>query len=488
MNTFIRRATAVALALMMVFTFIPLLGGYQAFAGGGYNISGILKGGDASGNVTAGQEVYVLESDLDDKLSTSSRTMIENGKLEVYFDLEKGTDVKKEIALYDSSAKKYYYTTTSADAGKTITFYTGTLVDDTGYNNNTESLTIVAAPSTDPLEIATYLMRSSVPEPDGSFTLTGNSPESPFQDLQIETAEGKFVDLITSEVSGKNKFSYRFDVSKYDPGVYYMTGNLKNGKKVNLSIYAPSEKAFYDTYFRVGIYEAPQIAKNTNFFSTGSNYICFRPYFTVNPAYGAVYIQLYDTKTKEWGDIYGPFGSYEILRTDYFKGNKNDGGTKIKANRTYKVVALYGKEVTSRSGSKLVSSYINGPFSNEVTVKTGKGSKPAVKSVSAKVTKVKKIKLIQKAHWDVYGKWVPYKESYTWTTTYKVTVKLKKKPGTKGICIGDKRIKGNKKTYTATFTDSGKLKGKKITVGICTYNDTTLGAYSPTFKKKIKIR
>ena len=194
-----------------------------------------------------------------------------------------------------------------------------------------------------------------------------------------------------------------------------------------------------------------------------------------------------DTKTGEWGDIYGPFGSYEILKTEYFKGNKGSG-TKLKANREYKVVALYGKEAKAKSGSGYITTYINGPDSNAVTVKTGKSTKPAVKSITAKVTKVKKTKLIQHAHWDVYGKWVPYKESYVWTTTYKVTVKLKKKPGTKGICIGDKKIKGNKLTYTATFTDSGKLKGKKITVGVCSYNDNTLGAYSPTYKKKVKVK
>ena len=57
MRLFLRRAASVLLALMMVFTFIPILGGYHAFAGGGYDISGILKGGDTSGNVQVGQTV-----------------------------------------------------------------------------------------------------------------------------------------------------------------------------------------------------------------------------------------------------------------------------------------------------------------------------------------------------------------------------------------------------------------------------------------------
>ena len=88
----------------------------------------------------------------------------------------------------------------------------------------------------------------------------------------------------------------------------------------------------------------------------------------------------------------------------------------------------------------------------------------------------------------MYGKWVPYSEDYTWTTKYKVTVKLKKKPGTTGIMIGDKKIKGNKKTYSATFEDSGKLKGKKITIGVCTYNDAKVGGYGKVYKKKVKVR
>lgn len=428
-----------------------------------------------------------MESDLDARFGSSVKAMIDNHQLRVYFKVgDYGSDKEVE-ATYDSSGKKFYYLTKVTDAGKPIAFYTATLVDDTAYNNNTSSLNIVAGSSA-PGAAQTYLMRSSVPNEDGSFTLTGNSPFSTFSRLEVETADGKVFDIITSNVSGKNSFSFLFDVSSYGPGYYYMYGVLSNGSRICLSIYSPSDKEFYDTYFRAGIYEAPTIQKSSDFFSTGSNYVCFRPFFTVNPDYGAIYIWMYDTKTGEWGDVYGPFGSYEILRTKYFVGNGGAGSVKIQPDRTYKVVALYGKAVSWRNGSSLASTYINGPNSNEVTLKTGKGTKPAVKSVKAKVTKVKKVKLVQHAHWDIYGKWVPYKESYTWTTTYKVTVTLKKKPGTVGICIGDRKVKGNKKKYSATFTDSGKLKGKKITFGICSYNDAKLGSYSPAVKKKVKIQ
>lgn len=57
MTSVLRRVTIVTIALMMVFTFLPQLGGYRSFAGGGFDLSGILKGGDPSGNVTAGDAV-----------------------------------------------------------------------------------------------------------------------------------------------------------------------------------------------------------------------------------------------------------------------------------------------------------------------------------------------------------------------------------------------------------------------------------------------
>jgi hypothetical protein len=130
------------------------------------------------------------------------------------------------------------------------------------------------------------------------------------------------------------------------------------------------------------------------------------------------------------------------LRTDYFTGDENKPGIKIQPNRTYKARAFYGKTV-KYNGSAF---NLKGPYSDEVTFKTGKNAAPAVKSITVKAVSQKKTKLITKAHWDVYGKWSPYKESYIWTTTYKVTVKLEKKPGAAGNMIGDKMVKGHKKT------------------------------------------
>ena len=176
--------------------------------------------------------------------------------------------------------------------------------------------------------------------------------------------------------------------------------------------------------------------------------------------------------------------SYLVAHVLKIKGNSKSGGTKLAANRQYKIRVFYAKDAYYAGKNYPLI----GPYSNIVTLKTGKSTKPSIKSVTVKATKVKKVKLIQHAHWDISGKWIPYKESYTYTTTYKVTVKLKKKPGTAGICIGTKKCKGNKTKYTATFTDTGKLKGKKVKVQICTYNDASTGAYGPAVSKKVKMK
>jgi len=469
MRKAIKRVLEVLLVFMMMFLLTPAIGGMNAFAGGDVDLDGLLKGGDSSGKVEAGTTVYVLSSALNEKYGGESiYTKWKNKEVSLTFRLEKGTTATDVVAKYKDG--KFYYVTKRADDGKKITFFTGSK-SNSHYNNNTNSLTVYQK----------YLYRDSVPASNGSFTLTGYSSGAAFDRLNIYDADGKFQKAITS-IGGSKSFSFKFKVADYKPGYYNMVGVLKDGSKVDLSIKA-SDGEYYKTYFQSPITKKPKIKYNKNYFSTGYNYICFRPYFSVDPDYDGIYLQLYDTKTKKWGDIYGPFGSYEILRTDYFTGNKGNG-TKIKANRKYKARVMYGKNATYNGYTMLMT----GPYSNTVTVRTGKSTKPAVKSISIKVVSTKKIKLITHAHWDVYGKWVPYSEDYTWTTKYKVTVKLKKKPGTTGIMIGDKKIKGNKKTYSATFEDSGKLKGKKITIGVCTYNDAKVGGYGKVYKKKVKVR
>ena len=185
-----------------------------------------------------------------------------------------------------------------------------------------------------------------------------------------------------------------------------------------------------------------------------------------------------------------PSQTWEQATTfESFGPNSAKAIKKLTANTKYKFRAVYTKKVTY--GGK--DYYMVGPFSKVITVKTGPKAKPAVSSVTTSKASVKKVwvKPILNALGlvEVPGYWV--KE-----TTYKVTVKFKKKPGVYGVWIwanGNsplfKFVKGNKKSYSATFTLTGSNIGKKIKVKVYTQGSKTYGAYSPTYtKKKVPIR
>ena len=454
-----KQGAAVLLALALILTMIPVLNsGSWSHAGGGTDINGIITGVNSDNTVDAGSTISVSMTSLDGKYGGNFSTLYAQKKVGVCWIID---GESTEGVLKDG---QFSYKVKNSDAGKMLEFMTYSVGnEDSGYNNDTTEYLILGNAITD----VSF-------DSKGVITVTGMITKS--ATLYADNGNGKIIHL---KSLSKGSFSVTEDVSDPD---YYPRGYY--------SIYAKTSGgeilAAYDKAAPFAIYEKPTIKRNGNFFTTGSNFICFSPYFTVprdshtgEYIIGKIYFQLYDTKTKKWGGVYGPYDSYEKLKTKYF-----DTNVKIKANHTYKIRVFYVKDTTY--GGKSYPFF--GPFSNEITLKTGKGTKPAVKSVKITKAKVKKVKLIQHAHWDISGKWIPYKESYTYSTTYKVTVKLKKKPGTKGLIIGNKKVKGNKKTYSATFTDSGKLKGKKITVKCCTYNDAAIGAYSPVYtKKKVKV-
>ena len=274
-----------------------------------------------------------------------------------------------------------------------------------------------------------------------------------------------------SVVNGESSFSVDLDISIYSIGYHTLGAVLSDGSIV-----------YYTKAFPRGIYdEIPTIKANSDFFTVGSNYICFRPYFTVQgdndtDPYG-LYVQLNDGSS--WGDVYGPFTSYTYLKLSYFKGS-----TKIKANTTYKLRCFYAKETTYASDNY----WIYSDFSNTVSIKTGNSKKVAIKSISAKCLKQEKKELHVSGYWDGNGNWHSGYDTTVWATTVKVTIKLKSKPNAAGIMVDNYRIKGNKKKYTLKITQSGKLKGQKTKFSICSYNSASVGALSPSVTKTVKIK
>lgn len=153
----------------------------------------------------------------------------------------------------------------------------------------------------------------------------------------------------------------------------------------------------------------------------------------------------------------------------------------LKPNKKYRTRIYYGERVSYKGKSY----FIKGPKRSTGTYKTGKKKKPAIKSVTAKATNVKYHKV---KHYGYYTGVYLYTEKY-YTYNVKVTVKLKKKPGAKGLWINGKFVKGNKKKYTATFKpypnySSKKPRGRvKYKVSVCSYQSKAYGGFSPLYQK-----
>ena len=167
----------------------------------------------------------------------------------------------------------------------------------------------------------------------------------------------------------------------------------------------------------------------------------------------------------------------------------------LKPNKKYKTRLRYGITATKvMDGS---TGLLLGPALNTGTKKTGKAKKPPIKSVKVKAINVKFHKHRVPGHYEWVGNSLIWIKAYTekyYTCKYKVIVKMKKKPGTKGIWVNGKFIKGNKKTYTVKFTPYPNYfvkkppKGlKKVTVKIRSYQSKKYYGFSPTYKKKKKV-
>ena len=311
-------------------------------------------------------------------------------------------------------------------------------------------------------------------EQNGSFTVTGHSERELFDTLFMYDGSGK--KIYESIYLGEKDFTRKFHLSGYE----YDSNSLENYPVGYYTCFATlkgsGEKVYTPSPAKIGIYDTPTLRQSSDYLISGSNFICYRAFHSVPADYDA-FIQFHDGK--KWGGYFGPFKSYEIKKISNF-----EGATKIKANTTYRARVCYAKNVQYGNDSYTIF----GPYSNTVSIKTGKAEKPKIKSVKITKAKQQKKKLKSGGYWDAGGVWHPRKYTTSWTTTYKVTVKLKKKPGTKGIYIGDKKLKGNKTSYTTTISQSGKMIGKKVKLEIYTYNDDKLGGYSPSVTKKVKIK
>ena len=234
-------------------------------------------------------------------------------------------------------------------------------------------------------------------------------------------------------------------------------------------------------------------------FDVYSNYFNYYPYGSFGNSAGTLYMEYSANGGRSWQR--SGYMKYNLITTASRQGYKIGG---LMAKTTYLTRIRYGTYATyaKDNGGDDKSYFFGGPVLNTTTIKTGSASKHKIKSVELKATKVKYHKLRWPGYYNVVGGSVFWHSSYVekfYTAKVKVTVKLKKKPGTAGVFISllgqTKWKKGNKKKYTVTFTPtynywvknphSGKY---KLQVNVYSGQNSSWGGYSPVYSKKKKVR
>ncbi len=228
-------------------------------------------------------------------------------------------------------------------------------------------------------------------------------------------------------------------------------------------------------------------------FEVYSNYLNYFPYdMAGNNAAGNLYMEYIPSGGKTWA------------RSGYMKRNsiklyiqQSYSIKGLRPNTVYHTRIRYGTYATYSTGwgGDGKSYFFGGPVRNTTMIKTGVASKPAIKSVQVKAVNIKYHKVRHPGYYNYVGGTLFWHSAYTekfYTCNVKITVKLKKKPGTKGLWINGKFVQGNKKTYTAKFTPYPNYYAKrprgryKYLVSICTGQDAKWGGYSPLYQKNKK--
>ena len=297
----------------------------------------------------------------------------------------------------------------------------------------------------------------------GNAVVSGTVTGDTFEDLYVDG------ERCYAGIDGDTTFSnVEINMKDYGFGSHtiYAVLNKRNSE---------SDYVRYNGDLVVSIYETPKIVLED--FKTGSGY------FTYNP--GSSDYDFYIEYRKKGTSAWTAAG-----HTESYKEKKVSG---LKASTNYEVRVYYGKVVFENGKDVLISGKSNGYVSNVITFKTG-AKKPAIKSI--KISKVKQKSSIYRQ--PIWGRrWIGtmlymyiagYRNVRVYTTKFKVTVNLKKKPGAAGIYLNGKKMKGNKKKYTTTMELSGKMKGKKYKFSVYSYQSSTYEGYSPVSKKKVKIR
>lgn len=193
----------------------------------------------------------------------------------------------------------------------------------------------------------------------------------------------------------------------------------------------------------------------------------------------------------------------DVIVNGPLEANTSYSAKGLKPNKTYAFLSYFAKTVTYEGQQVTIIGPLNG-YGSTLYMKTGLKKLP-IKSVKVKAVNVKRHTHI------IPGYVVNNAGKETWYTyRLKVTVKMKKKPGIKALYINGKKVKGNKKTYSVKFAKQNSIytgkwvvkpyrkyykhtiakipRGTKYIVKLYSYRDKTYKGYSPIQTRKAKVR
>lgn len=277
-----------------------------------------------------------------------------------------------------------------------------------------------------------------------------------FDSTQLSNASYK---KYVADAKSKRSFSCKIDMRKHPTGYYYVGFEVLDGQGQLVDIIYKTSPFKFDYI--------TERAGNGGTYEVYSTYMDYMRLTDPNLINYRLYMQY---KKKGKGSKWKTFGPMTYA-TQYKI-------SKLKPNKTYKVRFFYGKN----SGDGLVK----GPVSKEKKILTGKAKKPAVRSIRVKAVKLRRKRVNRYGYYT--GLYLGH--YYVYKYDLKITVKLKKKPGTKGVNINGVKKKGNRKTYTITVKNLESLKkprGKKFKVYLYSYRNGSYGGYSPLYKKSKKV-
>ena len=306
-----------------------------------------------------------------------------------------------------------------------------------------------------------------------------------FSRLCIDSYDNTIEDL---DIEGKTSvINEEFDFKQFDIGYHTFVLRFKyNGEEVDGIYYWPyRERPIYN--------ETPSIQYAD--FTTGKNYIKYYNrgnYYSEDSSIG-VTVE-YKKGSGSWKKGPGPVGAYYTKKK-----------TGLKAASTYSVRARYSTKATYAFDDKTYTFY--GPVSKTLKIKTAY-KKPKVKKI--KISKVKTICHKYRYYTGyIRQRWLVnkrtgqrirllsskriYRTVRNYYTKYKVTVLFRKKQGVAGIQLKTSPgatvwLGGDKKKYSKSFTVSGKKKGKRLKISIKSRRSKKYDSWSGTYKKKTRIK